>query len=146
MAQFYPVALRLEGRRVLVVGAGAVARRKVKTLLACGARVRVVAPEADPELARLAAEGEIELVLRPYRAEDLDGAFLALAAANASRVNAQVAEDARRRGVLVNCADAPDASDFLVAAAVPRGDLLIGIFTGGNSPALARRLREEIEA
>lgn len=146
MSAYYPIALKVEGRRVVVVGAGKVALRKVETLLECGAVVRVVAPTVIPELARLAREGHIELRQRPYAPHDLEGAFLAIAATDSAVVNTQVAEDARARGVLVNSAHPPDVSDFLVAAGIRRGDLQIGIFTSGASPALARYLRERLEA
>ncbi|MBI3946357.1 MAG: bifunctional precorrin-2 dehydrogenase/sirohydrochlorin ferrochelatase [Armatimonadetes bacterium] len=145
MSGYYPVALKVGGRRAVVVGAGAVALRKVETLLECGAVVCVVAPEAVPEVTRLADEGCLELRRRAYEPADLEGAFLVVAATDSPAVNTGVAEDARARGVLVNSADPPEVSDFLVASGIRRGDLQIGIFTGGASPALSRRIRERLE-
>lgn len=146
MTRYYPIALNVEGRRAVVVGGGAVARRKVETLRECGALVRVVAPELDERLEQLARRGEIESRRGDYQAADLDGAFLVIAATNSAAVNARVAADARAAGVLLNSADAPEVSDFLVSAGVRRGDLLISVFTGGHSPALSRRIREQLEA
>ncbi len=146
MPRYYPIALNIEGRRAVVVGGGAVALRKVETLHECGALVCVVAPAVDAGLERLAAAGAVEVRRRAYEPEDLEGAFLVVAATDRPEVNAQVAADARARGVLANSADPPDASDFIVASGVRRGDLLISVFTGGGSPALSRRIREQLEA
>lgn len=143
--RYYPIGLNVEGRCAVVVGAGEVARRKIETLLECGAAVRVVAPEADPAVASLAGEGRIEWRRRAYAPEDLEGAFLAVAATDAPAINRQVAADARERGVLVNSADPPEVSDFIVASGVRRGDLVISILTGGSSPALSRRIRQQLE-
>jgi len=142
---YYPIALRVDDRLVLVVGGGNVALRKVEALLTCGARVRVVAPEACLELEALAEEGRIELCARLYAPEDLDGVFLAIAATDSPAVNTAVSEDARARKILVNSVDRPDECDFITPASVRRGDLLISIFTGGKSPGLSRRIRERIE-
>jgi len=143
---YYPIALKMEGRLALVVGGGVVARRKVESLIECGARVRVVAPEAEPALAEMADAGGIELRRRPYEPGDLEGAFIAIAATDAPAVNTRVAADARARGVLVNSVDKPEECDFIATAVVRRGDLLISIFTGGSSPALSKRIREQVEA
>ena len=145
MNPYYPIALRVEDRLALVVGGGNVALRKVEALLACGARVRVVAPEVGPELARLSADGRIELRTRPYAPDDLEGASLVIAATHSPAVNTAVSRDARARNILVNSVDKPDECDFITPASVRRGDLLISIFTGGKSPALSRRVRERIE-
>ncbi|NLC58226.1 MAG: bifunctional precorrin-2 dehydrogenase/sirohydrochlorin ferrochelatase [Armatimonadetes bacterium] len=145
MARHYPIGLNVEGRSAVVVGGGRVARRKVETLLECGAAVRVVAPTLEPGLRALLQQGRITVRQGPYAPADLEGAFLVIAATNAPEVNARVAADARARGVLVNSADPPEVSDFIVGAGVRRGDLVISILTGGSSPALSRHLRERLE-
>ncbi len=137
-AQYYLAALDLRGRRCLVAGGGAVARRKVEGLLAAGAEVLVVAPEIEDMPDGAAVER------RAVRPGDLDGAVLAVCATDDGEVNAALAAEARRRGVLVNVADDPAAGDVAVPAVLRRGGLQIGVSTGGASPALARRLRDEL--
>ncbi len=155
MQHGYPVLLDLEGRTCVVIArhaagrgddaGGAVAERKGEALLQREAKVVVVAPDCTERLARLAADGSIELRRREFRPHDLDGALLALVATDDPAVNAAAATAARQRGVLVNVADAPDLCDFHVPATVQRGPVTIAISTGGCSPALARHLREHIE-
>lgn len=140
----YLVNLVLDGRPVVVVGAGAVASRKVEDLLAAGARVRVIAPSACAEILELAAAGRIQLERRPYAAGDLDGALLAGAAASEESVNARVAEDARALGVLVNVVDRPALCTFTLPATLHRGDLTVAVATQGRCPGLARAIREEL--
>ncbi|WP_165874076.1 precorrin-2 dehydrogenase/sirohydrochlorin ferrochelatase family protein [Rubrobacter taiwanensis] len=140
-APLYPLFMDLEGRRCVVVGGGKVALRKARRLAESGARVVVVAPEVLPELAGLAHE----VVERPYRRGDLDGASLVFAATNKRAVNAAVAEEARDRRIPANVADAPGEGDFAVPSVLRRGALQVAISTGGASPALARRVRRELE-
>ncbi|MFO0842907.1 MAG: bifunctional precorrin-2 dehydrogenase/sirohydrochlorin ferrochelatase [Gemmataceae bacterium] len=135
-----PVLLDLSGRTALVVGGGPVGRRKARSVLAAGGRVRLVCLEAQPEGA-----GAIDWRTEPFQESHLDGVALAFAAAT-REVNARVAEEARRRDVLVNVAGDPRAGDFHLAATVRRGDLVVAVGTGGAAPALARRLRERFEA
>lgn len=121
------------------------AARKVEGLLAAGAQVRVISPLVVPELQRMADLREIDHAPRPYRDGDLEGASLVIAATDDASVNRSVWREAERRGCLVNVVDDPEHSNFIVPAVVQRGELGIAISTGGNSPALARRLRERIE-
>ena len=146
MPNYYPMMVDLTGRRCLVVGGGRVAERKVALLLDCGAAVEVVSPVTTPKLTALAAAGTIRLARRAVRPDDLTGAFLIFVATDDPVVNHTVAVQAREAGGLVNVADAPDACTFQVPSAVRRGDLTIAISTGGGSPALAKRLRQRIEA
>jgi len=146
MTNYYPMMVDLSGRRCLVVGGGRVAERKVALLLDCGAVVEVVSPDTTPKLTALAAAGTIHLVRRAVRPDDLTGAFLIFVATDDPVVNHTVAVQAREAGGLVNVADAPEACTFHVPSAVRRGDLTIAISTGGGSPALAKRLRQRIEA
>jgi len=146
MPTYYPMMVDLAGRRCLVVGGGRVAERKVALLLEAGADVAVVSPVVTPRIADLAARGAIRLARRTVRPADLDRVFLAFAATDDAEVNQGVAREVRSAGGLVNVADAPEACDFHVPSVVRRGDLTIAISTGGGSPALAKRLRQRLEA
>ena len=141
----FPMFVQLAGQRCVIVGAGAVAEQKVRGLLAAGARVRVIAPEATPYLSRLARSRKISWQRREFRGGDLRGAFLVVAATNSAAVHARVFREARRRGVLCNVVDVPPQCDFYYPAVVRRGRLQIAISTGGESPALAQRVRRHLE-
>lgn len=143
---YYPVFLEMAGRPVVVIGGGDVALRKVRGLLEAGARVTVVSPGLVPELATLRDAGRIRCVGREYRPGDLAGYTLAVVATDDGAVNAAVAQEGRQRGVWINAVDDPQNCDFIMPAVVRRGELVIAISTGGGSPALARKLREELEA
>ncbi len=138
-----PVALNLENARVLVVGGGKVAARKTASLLECGAQVLVVAPQLCEEFALL--RDLIEYAARPFQDDDCDGCRLVFACTDAREINAHIAECAKAAGALCNIADDAAGSDFHGAAAVRRGEICIGISTGGGSPAMARHLRECVE-
>jgi siroheme synthase-like protein len=141
---FYIACLRLTGRRCLVVGGGNVGLEKVEGLLACDAKVTLVAPDAHPELIQLALEDSIRWERRPYEASDLDGCLIAIAATNISEVNIRVFEDAEERAMLVNVVDVPPLCNFILPAIVRNGPLAIAISTAGASPALAKRMKREI--
>ena len=144
---FYIACLRLSGRHCVVIGGGSVGLEKVEGLLACDADVTLIAPSAEPELHEYAREGSIRWEQRPYAgADDLEGAFLAIAATNDSEVNISVFEDAERRAMLVNVVDVPPLCSFIPPAIVRTGPLAIAISTAGASPALAKRMKREIEA
>ena len=141
---FYIACLKLTGRRCLVVGGGEIGLEKVEGLLACDGRVVLVAPEAEPELERLAAEGSIEWHRREYRTEDLEATFIAIAATNDTDVNIRVYDDAEKRAMLVNVVDVPPLCNFILPAIVRTGPLAIAISTAGASPALAKRMKAQI--
>ncbi len=141
---FYIACLRLQGRRCLVVGGGDVGLEKVEGLLACGAGVTLVAPDAHPALAGLALEGSIEWHRREYQEDDLDGCLIAIAATNDTDVNISVFEGAERRAMLVNVVDVPPLCNFILPAIVRTGPLAVAISTAGASPALAKRMKREI--
>jgi siroheme synthase-like protein len=141
---FYIACLRLTGRRCLVVGGGDVGLEKVEGLLACDADVTLVAPDAHPALAELAAEGSIRWERREYRAADLEGCLIAIAATDDSEVNIRVFDDAERRAMLVNVVDVPPLCNFILPAIVRTGPLAVAISTAGASPALAKRMKREI--
>ena len=140
----YPANLVLAGRQVLVVGAGAVAARKVEGLLVCGAKVTVVAPDVGPELRARAEAGEVELHQRPYRTDDLDGAWLAVTATDDAAVNRSVFEDGEARRTWVNAADDPRSCSFTLPSVVRQGPVMVTVATGGHSPALATWLRRHV--
>jgi siroheme synthase-like protein len=141
---FYIACLRLSGRRCLVVGGGEVGLEKVEGLLACGADVTLIAPEAVELLRELAREGSIRWERRGYRSEDLEGTFLVIAATGETEVNIRVFEDAEARAMLVNVVDVPPLCNFILPAIIRTGPLAIAISTAGASPALAKRIRDEI--
>jgi precorrin-2 dehydrogenase / sirohydrochlorin ferrochelatase len=144
---FYVACLKLSGRRCLVVGGGAIGLEKVEGLLACDGEVTLIAPEAEPALEEYAREGSIRWERRAYAgACDLEGAFLAIAATDDTDVNISVYEDAERRAMLVNVVDVPPLCNFILPAIVRNGPLAIAISTAGASPALAKRMKREIEA
>jgi precorrin-2 dehydrogenase/sirohydrochlorin ferrochelatase len=137
--------LKLAGRQCLVVGAGKVGEPKVSGLLETGALIRVVALDASPAVRDWAREGKIELELRAFTPDDLDGAFLAVVATNSRSLNERVYHEAQRRRVLCNVVDVPDLCDFFYPSVVRRGDLQIAISTSGQSPALAQKIRQQLE-
>jgi precorrin-2 dehydrogenase / sirohydrochlorin ferrochelatase len=141
---FYIACLRLKGRRCLVVGGGEVGLEKVEGLLACDADVTLVAPEAHPGLVDLALEGSIHWERRGYRAADLDGCLIAIAATNQTDVNVRVFEDAEQRAMLVNVVDVPPLCNFILPAIIRTGPVAVAISTAGASPALAKRMKREI--
>lgn len=145
MTSLFPMFLKLEGRQCLVVGAGKIGEPKIGGLLDTGARIRVVALDASPTVREWARAGKIELELRAFLAEDLDGAFLAVVATNSRSLNERVYHEAQRRGVLCNVVDVPDLCDFFYPAVVRRGDLQIAVSTAGQSPSLAQKIRQQLE-
>jgi siroheme synthase-like protein len=144
MNRYYPIYLDLKGKPCVVVGGGAVAQRKARSLLASGASVRVICPAASAGLTTLFEKGKIDWVQRHYRRGDLNGAYLAFAATDNTNTNERVAYEARERGIPVNVVDSPAACDFLVPSTVKRRDLVISISTGGTAPAVAKHMRKRL--
>ncbi len=141
----YPIFVDLHNRRIVVIGGGDVAERKVKTLLAHGAKVTVIAPEATEEINELASSGAIELERRPYEPGDLAGAAIAFSACGIPEVDDDVLAEAHERNCLVNVVDVRDKCDFYVPSLVERGPLSIAVSTQGTSPSTARDLRKRFE-
>jgi len=137
--------MKLTGRQCLVVGAGKVGEPKIGGLIDTGAHIRVVAIEATQTVREWARVGKIELELRAFSADDLNGAFLAIVATASRSLNELVYREAQRRGVLCNVVDVPEYCDFFYPAVVRRGDLQIAISTSGQSPSLAQKLRQQLE-
>jgi len=145
MASLFPIFLKLERRRVLVVGAGNIAEHKLNGLLQAGADIHVVAPQASELVRQLANKGQLRWSQREYASVDLSGVVIAVAATGDPVVNDRVYRDADEQGVLCNAVDEPDRCHFYYPAVVQRGDLQIAISTAGHSPALAQRIRKELE-
>ena len=143
--ELFPLFLKLEGRACLVVGAGRVAESKIESLVRSGAKVRVVAPEATEAVRKAARSGAIVWEQRSYQPSDLAGAFLVIAATSSPELHAEIFQQARRAGVLCNAVDEPERCDFYYPAVMRRGPLQIAISTGGLFPALAQRLRQDLE-
>ena len=146
MSSYYPVFLDLKGRRCLVVGGGSVAERKTRMLLEHNALVTVISPALNQGLQQLAEQGAIQVVPRNFKSNDLRGAFLAIAATDDPITNAAVSDKGRKQRILINVVDDPKVSDFIVPSIVRRGDITIAISTAGKSPALARKIRTELDA
>jgi precorrin-2 dehydrogenase / sirohydrochlorin ferrochelatase len=145
MTALFPMFVKLEGRNVLVVGAGKVGEGKIQSLLDSGAGIRVVAPEATQRVREWAKSGAIALEERVFSCDDLDGIFLVIVATAARSLNEVVFREAGERGILCNVVDVPELCDFFYPAVVRRGDLQIAISTGGQSPSLAQKLRQQLE-
>ena len=146
MATLFPAFLKLRGRRALLVGAGSIAEQKLGGLLDAGAAVTVVAPQASATIRELAGSAQLQWAAREFLASDLDGVFIAIAATGNPEVNERVFRESGARGVLCNAVDEPERCHFYYPAVVRRGDLQIAISTNGKSPALAQRIRLELEA
>ncbi len=142
----FPVCLRLEGKRVLLVGAGKIADERGQQLVDAGARVRLVAPEVSPRLRGLADAGRLELRERRWSTEDLEAQQLVFVATDDTEVSRVVAAEARARGLWVNTADVPDLCDFTLPSVGRRGPLVVAVSSSGQAPALARLLRERFVA
>ncbi len=141
----FPLFLKLERRRCLVVGAGTIAEGKIGGLIADDAQIRVVSPEATAQVQTWAGEGKIDWERRRFQHSDLEGIFLVVAATSSTAVHEEIYAEARRLGVLCNVVDVPHLCDFFYPAIVRRGSLQIAISTAGESPALSQRLRKELE-
>ncbi|MBZ5551700.1 MAG: bifunctional precorrin-2 dehydrogenase/sirohydrochlorin ferrochelatase [Acidobacteriia bacterium] len=147
MSDLYPVFLRLQNRRALVVGGGTMAALRTRQLLAAGAAVTVISPTVNASLDELAEAGRIELIDRPFARSDVSkGYFIVIGATGDPATEVALAKEAERLGLLYNVVDDVEHSNFYTPALVERGDLKIAISTNGLSPVLARQLRQEIEA
>jgi len=145
VSSLFPMFMKLEGRRCLVVGAGKVGEPKIGGLIDTGASIHVVALEATEAVHAWARAGKITLEIRPFIESDLEGAFLAVVATASRSLNESIYREAQRRRVLCNVVDVPEYCDFYYPAVVRRGDLQIAISTNGQSPSLAQKLRQQLE-
>ena len=142
---FYPICLDLKEKSCVVVGGGRVAERKVLGLLSCSAHVSVISPVLTEELKQQHTEGNLQWIDREYRQGDLAHAFLVIAATDDEKTQKLVYDEAVSNNLLLNVADVPQRCNFILPASVRRGDLIISVSTAGKSPALARKLREDLE-
>lgn len=142
----FPIFVKLQDRLVVVVGGGAVAEGKIRALLEAGARVRIIAPEITQKISDWRDKGRVEWQAKAFETGDLEGAMLVIAATSAPGVNEAVYRDAERLGILCNAVDDIEHCHFYYGSIVQRGDLQIAISTNGKSPALAQRLRKDLEA
>lgn len=143
---FYPAWLDLRDRLALLVGGGQVAGRKLASLIEAGAWVRLVSPRLAPETAALLPHPRVEHHPRPFAESDINGVWLAICATDDEAVNRSVAAAGEAARVFVNVVDVPDLCGFIVPASFRRGELTVAVSTGGAGPAVARRLRERLEA
>jgi siroheme synthase-like protein len=143
---YYPIFVEMQGRRTLVVGGGKVAQEKIAGLLAAGAAITVLAPQLSENLQALAAAGTIAYQPRAYYDGALAGFEVCFVATDDGAVNAAVAAEGKRAGIWVNAADDPEHCDFILPSVVRQGEVVVAASTGGASPALARRLREDLTA
>jgi precorrin-2 dehydrogenase/sirohydrochlorin ferrochelatase len=142
--RYYPVNLDIRNRDCLVVGGGGVGKRKILTLLECGARVTVISPKISVEIKVLSEDHCIALKERNYHSSDLEGIFLVIGATDNEEVNQQISKNAAKAGILCNIVDRPQECTFVLPAIVKQGDLVIAISTSGKSPAFAKRLRQKL--
>ena len=145
MPRYYPACLDITGKRCLVAGGGKIAERKVNSLLKCGAEVSVVSPDLTRRLKELNSKGKIKFLKGKFKEKYLKDIFLVIGATDNSNVNFKVYESANKKNILVNIVDSPELCNFIVPSVVERDNLTIAISTGGKSPALAKKLRKEIE-
>jgi len=145
MKKYYPVSLDMTDKRCVIIGGGAVAERKAERLIECNAQVVVVSRSLTPVLENRKKENAIEHIDADYEKKTLRRAFMVIGATDREDVNAQVSQDALSLGILVNIVDDPDRCNFILPSLLQQGDLSIAISTGGKSPALARKIREELQ-
>jgi precorrin-2 dehydrogenase / sirohydrochlorin ferrochelatase len=143
--RYYPAFLDLRGTSCLVVGGGQVGERKVKTLLECGALVHLVSPELTPFLEEEVRQGRVRRIASDFAPSQMDGMFLVIGATDDPEINRRVSVEARSRNLLCNIVDRPRECSFIVPSTITRGDLILAVSTGGQSPALAKKIRQELE-
>lgn len=144
MNPYYPIFLNLTEQKVLVIGGGKVAERKVRSLLKCHARVQVISPDLTVGLEKVARAKGIRCRKRRFVPSDLDGFRLVICATDDPAINRSAYDHAKQKGIFCNVVDAPDLCNFIVPSVIRRGDLTVAVSTGGSSPALARKVREEV--
>ena len=144
MSAYYPVFIDVKDRRCVVIGGGNIGEEKVLKLLDCGAQVVVISPEVNEAVSDLAGGEQVTWHRREYRPGDLEDTFIAIASTDDNGVNRRIAEEAEKRNVLLNVVDVTHLCTFIAPAVARRGDVTVAVSTGGASPALARKFREEL--
>jgi len=145
MPKYYPINLDLQNKKCLIIGGGKVAQRKVRRLLNCRACVEVISPEITPGLRFLAQKKKIIIRKKHVDLKDIKRVYLVIAASDDRKTNSSVSSYCRRKGILVNVVDSPKECNFILPAIAKRGDLMISISTGGISPALSKKIRQDLE-
>ena len=145
MAPYYPAFLDVKDRLCVIIGGGQIAEGKIASLLECGANIKMISPEVTAEVQGMADAGIMHLEKREYRKGDLEGAFVAIAATDDNSVNLAIVKEAQKGNVLLNVVDVTHLCTFIAPSVVKKGDVTVAISTSGLSPALARKLREELE-
>jgi precorrin-2 dehydrogenase/sirohydrochlorin ferrochelatase len=143
--RYYPIFVDLRGKKVLIVGGGNVARRKIESLLAHGATVELIAKEMSPQVAAWVEKGLIEHAGQDFSESRLESFFMVIAATNDASLNRRVSRKAQEHGLLINVVDQPSDCNFIVPSVLRRGDLVVAVSTSGKSPAFARKIREDLE-
>ncbi len=141
----YPISLNVANKKCTVIGGGIIAERKVKTLLSCQAIVEVISPEVTEEISLLSSQGKITWCKATYDSEFIKKSFLVIAATNNRKVNKSIANDCHQYNILVNVVDSPEDSNFIVNAFFRQGDLTLSVSTNGKSPALARKIKDDLK-
>ncbi len=142
---YYPIFIKLDGKTALVVGGGRVAQRKIETLLEYGASVHIISKGLTDRLKQLVEDGDIRHMGEKFEDKHLDGTFLVIAATDDEKLNHEISETAQKRGLLINAVDQPPDCNFIVPSIVKKGDLILAISTSGKSPALAKKLRKQMD-
>jgi precorrin-2 dehydrogenase len=142
---YYPIFIKLDGKTALVVGGGRVAQRKIETLLEYGASVHIISKKLTDKLKQLVEAGDIRHMGEKFENKHLDRAFLVIAATDDEKLNHEISKTAQKRGLLINAVDQPPDCNFIVPSIVKKGDLILAISTSGKSPALAKKLRKEMD-
>ena len=145
MVEYYPINLNLKSRKCVVIGAGLVAQRRVNRLLSCGAKVTLISPKVSSALKTLAKNKKIVIKNKTANIKDLSSAYLVICATDDRKMNSFVSSYCKRKGVLVNVVDSPMKCNFILPSVMTRGNLTISISTGGVSPALSKKIRQDLE-
>lgn len=143
---YYPIFVDLKKRPCLVIGGGAVAERKVESLLKYGARVTVISPDITAAIAELVRNKKVKHVSRRYKSGDVAGYFLAVSATDSKATNKKIHDEANSKGILLNVVDSPELCDFIVPSVISRGKLQVAVSTSGRFPTLSKALRGSLEA
>lgn len=141
----YPIMLDMRGRRCVVIGGGRIAYQKLETLVRTGAKITVIAPQINPEVLEFEKQGLLQIQRKEYESKDIADAFVVIGATNNRKINERISADGAKLKLLVNIVDTPDLCVFQVPASVKRDDLIIAISTAGKSPAVAKKIRKELE-
>ena len=143
--RYFPIYLEIKNKKILVIGGGVVAQRKIESLLEAGANVAVVSKDLTQQLREYKKDGKIIVIGRDYEEKLLENVFMVIAATDDVELNHRISQDALKKGLLINAVDQPEDCNFIFPSVIKRGDLIVAISTSGKSPALAKKIREQLE-